>query len=207
MGFCFHTCITDFCFCFLFFFTWLRSSVRASSVYSSPYMNQNHVMRHQLSLDLWSTSMKPAPLSADQRPDGGDCLYKFSFLTLFILWMAICANSVQLCHLHLQQKVILKYLLFIPSLDVQEMEGRGHLYGVQGLYIKSALSEWLWMYLDLKKVGEQWCIQSSCSVWFSRASVLSPGLHLIASHVVRPFFVFAVKEELVSVILLILTIL
>lgn len=121
--------------------------------------------------------------------------------------MVICANSVQLSHLHLQLKMISKHLLFIPPLDVQEMKGRGHLYGVRGLYIKSALSEWLWMCLDLKKVGEQWCIQSSCSVWFSRASVLSPGLRLIASHVVRAYFVFAVKEESGSVILLFLTLL
>uniref|UniRef100_A0A8C2E1D8 Ependymin n=1 Tax=Cyprinus carpio TaxID=7962 RepID=A0A8C2E1D8_CYPCA len=37
---------------------------------------------------------------------------------LVFLCIVICANSVQLSHLHLQQKVISKHLLFIPSLDV-----------------------------------------------------------------------------------------
>ncbi len=51
--------------------------------------------------------------------------------------MVIWANSVQVSHLHVQSKAISKHLLFIPSLDVQEIEGRGHLNGVLGLYIKA----------------------------------------------------------------------
>lgn len=68
--------------------------------------------------------MEPAPLSADQRPDGGDCLYKFSFFDLFCLVNGhLCQFCPAISFALIIEGDFETCYLFIPMLDVQGWKG------------------------------------------------------------------------------------